>query len=105
MESSDAAPAKKKTVVVQVSTFLKWGVTDTIGHKSETQQGKVLVVEVWCKLCRAHSVQIQIDSRLRGQARKEIDKNVNGTSFVTKHTVNRHLGSLAHRIAVDLEGR
>ena len=86
MESSDAA--KKKTVVVQVqfSTFLKWGVTDTIGHRTETQQGKVLVTEVWCKLCREHAVQIQLDSRLRGQAKKEIDKYVNGTSFVSKYT-------------------
>ena len=81
---------------VQLPTFLSWKVSDVIGYKAKTKDGREYVVKVWCKSCAKYSDKTLRDPRLRGQARRDSKKFVSGTEFITKHTVTRHLSSLVH---------
>eukprot|EP00117_Sycon_ciliatum_P008181 scpid79301/ scgid10997/ len=78
---------------VQVSTFLSWNVGDSIGHDVERVGGKDMVTKVWCKLCAKHSDKIRSSSQLRGKALADMLKFVEGTNYVTKHAVTRHLSA------------
>lgn len=85
---------------VQLKTFLSWGVGKTIGH--ETDRDGEFVTKVWCKLCAKHSFKIL--GKLRGQAQIDFMKYVDGSEFVSRHTVFRHINnSAAHNSAVELE--
>lgn len=89
---------------VQLSTFQSWQVSDVLGIKTETTTGNVCrVVEVWCRICSKHASKIRGDSRLRGQAKSEIDIFVMGTTNVTKHSIMRHLHGSAHQIGLAFE--
>ncbi|KAJ8040913.1 hypothetical protein HOLleu_15360 [Holothuria leucospilota] len=47
---------------------------------------------------------IESDSRLKGRAKVEIRKFAEGTNYITKHTVCRHLNSsLAHEVGLSYE--
>ena len=81
----------KRTSNGQLATFLSWKVQDSFGYETKRQDGRALVSKVWCKSCSNFSDKIARDYRLRGQAKL---KFVEGTEFVTKHTVTRHLESL-----------
>ena len=81
------------TKTVQKSTFLKWDLTHVIGYDAEDRGGTLVINKVWCKVCAKHIANIIKDSRIRGLAQKETQKFVEGTSFITKHTVQRHLNS------------
>ena len=39
----------------------------------------------------------------KGPVKKSVKSYIEGTNFVSKHTVNRHLESEGHRIAVQIE--
>ena len=106
--------SKIKGNFVQLSTFKKWPTGSIIGYKTEEKDCKMMVTEIWCKVCARHSDKIKKDSRLKGRILTEIDKYVTGTtgSFITKHsvTVLCHLNeSIAHKIAkehkAELPGR
>ena len=36
---------------IELSTFLKYGLTEVISHKTVETGGKTLVNYVWCKVC------------------------------------------------------
>ena len=36
---------------IELSTFLKYGLTEVISHKTVETGGKMLVNYVWCKVC------------------------------------------------------
>ena len=36
---------------IELSTFLKYGLAEVIGHKTVETGGKTLVNYVWCKVC------------------------------------------------------
>jgi len=85
---------------VHRTTFERWGVQSYIGfHTNDTQQ----VTDVWCKTCARHIKLILRDSRIRGQAKVDAQRYVTGTTFVTKHSVVRHLSSQAHKIGLLLQ--
>ena len=44
---------------IELSTFLKYGLTKVIGHKTVEAGGKTLVNYVWCKVCAKFKTQIE----------------------------------------------
>ena len=61
-----------------------------------------MVVNVWCKTCRENGDQIRMDVRVWRKVLNDIKKYIEGTDFVSKHTVTRHLESNTHRIGLEL---
>ena len=94
MSLSTAKPKKGNSV--RTKTFKNWGFS-TIGFIEESGD----VVEVWCKTCSKHAA--KICSQLKGKAALDINSFIEGTNFVTKFTLQRHLGSRAHTIGTELE--
>jgi hypothetical protein len=79
---------------VQLATFNRWGVSNYIGVVIQKEDdGRVVVSKVWRKTCSRHIAEIVKDPKIRGQARMEIQRYVEGTTFVTKHSVTRHMSS------------
>lgn len=72
---------------VELSTFLNYGLTEVIGHKTVETGGKTLVNFVWCKVCSKFKKEISSSSTLKGQAKTSVLAFINGTNTVTKHTV------------------
>ena len=64
---------------VQLSTFRSWKVDEKIGHRLERRDGKELVVQVYCKFCAKHSDVIQCNAKLRGRAKVDALKFVEGS--------------------------
>ena len=97
-------PEKGAEKPCNYTTFLKWNIGPEIGIETEDKEdGRKLVTQVHCKLCSRHFEKIKKDSRIKGQAKKEIEKYVTGSRYITKWTVERHLTSKTHRIACDYE--
>ena len=77
---------------VQLSTFLKWGIpSEILAYETETRDGRTIVGKVVCKLCTTYYQEIRQDSSIKGQAKNEVVTYINGTNFVTKHSVFRHI--------------
>jgi hypothetical protein len=69
-----------------------------IGHKIVENN----VSLVWCKVCTKHVHKIR--EGIRGKALNDLEKYIQGSGFVTKHTVFRHITkSDVHQKAVKLE--
>ncbi|KAK6171761.1 hypothetical protein SNE40_018194 [Patella caerulea] len=85
---------------VQLKTFLRWNTGGQIGVKTDTNGH---LTSVWCKLCAKHCEQVIKDTKIRGQAKSDVQKYICGTDFITKHNVMRHLGSAAHKTAIEYE--
>lgn len=88
---------------VRLQTFLSWGVSEIIGRVTETQTDQSeKVVKIWCKVCAKHAHKVRCS--LRGKALHDFERYVQGTEFITKHTVMRHISdSSAHKTAAELE--
>lgn len=85
---------------VKLKTFLQWPTDGEIGYRTDGD----FVEFVWWKTCAKHIQKIESDSRLKGRAKAEIHKFAEGTNYVTKHTVCRHLNnSLAHEVGLSYE--
>ena len=95
---------KSKDNNVNLSTFLSWKKEGFIGYKTEEIEGKKVVNFVWCKVCARYKETIL--SRLKGSVKTSACSLIDGTNFVTKHSVTRHLDGKAgscHQIALELE--
>ena len=79
---------------VQLSTFAKWNIDNYIGYESSSEDGKIVITKIWCRTCSKYYDKIKGDSRIRGQAKKELTTYVDGTTYVTKHNVQRHLETM-----------
>ena len=89
---------------VLLSTFLKWSVDNIIGYKTIEAGGCTYVYYVWCKVCARNKSSIMQHPNCKGKVKDSLKKYIEGTNFVTKHTVTRHiLIGEGHRIAVRLE--
>ena len=89
---------------VNLSTFLSWKKEGVIGYKTEKLEGKKVVNFVWCKICARYKETIL--SRLKGSVKVSALAFIDGTNFVTKHSVTRHLDGkpgTCHQIALELE--
>ena len=83
---------------VELSKFRFSGKDNSIGHKIKIIKDKQLVTKVWCKLCAKQSKAIQSHPTCKGPARKAMLAYVNGTSYVAKCKIMRHLSGKAHSI-------
>ena len=46
--------------LIELSTFLKYGLTEVIGHKTVETGGKTLVKYVWCKVYAKLILKLQV---------------------------------------------
>ena len=83
---------------MDLATFMKWGKDGVIGYKTITVDQRVYVNFVWCKVCKRNR-----HPNCKGPVKKSVKSYIEGTNFVSKHTVHRHLESEGHRIAVQIE--
>ena len=72
---------------IELSTFLKYGLSDVIGHKTWEKDGKTLVTSLWCKICAKFKAPVQSSSFVKGNAKKAAQAFINGTNMVTKFQV------------------
>ena len=72
---------------IELSTFLRYGLTEVIGHKSLEKEGKTLINLVWCKICEKFKRKIINSSTVKGSAKKSALAFIDGTSYVTKYQV------------------
>ena len=88
---------------VDLATFMKWGKDGIIGYKTINEGQRVCVNFVWCKVCQRNENALFQHPNCKGPVKKSVKSYIEGTNFVSKHTVNRHLESEGHRIAVQIE--
>ena len=72
---------------IELSTFLKYGLTEVIGHKTLETGGKTLVNYVWCKVFAKFKTRIESPSNVKGSAKTSALAFINGKNSVTKHQV------------------
>ena len=64
-----ASTAKKgKGAIKELKTFLEWGKSEIIGHKTEILDSKEYVTKIWCKLCLKYRYQIFSHQTIKGAA-------------------------------------
>ena len=83
---SDERRFKGSGVSKDVSTFLSWGKENIIGYKTKKVADKELVIEIWCKICAKHKVQLL--TSVKGAAVQFLKAFTSGTNNVTKHQVS-----------------
>ena len=88
---------------VMLATFKKWDLEDAFGNKTEEKDDKIMVNYVWCKICAANKTALLQHPNCKGSVKNAILSFINGTTFVTKHTLQRHLSSEGHKIAKSCE--
>ena len=76
---------KQKGNRVELGTFKSWGKEGIIGYKTEESNSKIYVNFIWCKVCAKYKSQIV--SAVKGSAQAAALSFINGTNFVSKHTV------------------
>ena len=83
----EASDGKK----IPLLTFRKWNVSDIFDIKKETIDGATYVVKFFCKVCTNYVDQVERDPKMKGVARSQIRTYVDGTTYIIKHNVNRHI--------------
>ena len=73
-----------KSNSVELSTFLKYGLTDVIGHKTLEKEGKTMVNFIWCKVCAKFNNQIINSLSVKGSAKTSTLAFISGRNSVTK---------------------
>ena len=86
---------------VQLSTFLKWNVSDVVGYTTNEENGNTYVVTVYCKVC-ARNKEAALKS-CKGPIKEAVMRFIDGTNFVTNHSVTKHLSKAAHMDACKAE--
>ena len=65
--------------MVELSTFISWEKSSSIGHKTITKpNGKTMVNFVWCKVCARYDNQIV--HRVKGSAKSSVLAFIKGTN-------------------------
>lgn len=88
---------------IDLSTFEKWGKDGVIGYKTINIDNRVFVNFVWCKVCERNKDALLHHPNCKGPVKKSVLAYVDGTNYVTKHNVHRHLEGEGHRIALEIE--
>ena len=88
---------------VSLATFKSWGKEGVIGYKTCEINHKQVVNFVWCLVCAQNKDAVLVHPSCRGPAKKAMLSYIEGTSFVSKHTVERHLAGKAHNISLEAE--
>ena len=94
MATASVQPKKKQEPVgkkIPLCTFLKWNVEEVFDYKTEIIDGMTYVVKIYCKMCVKHIHSVERDDKMKGVARAGMRTYVDGSAFITKHNVNRHI--------------
>ena len=81
---------QQKGLSVSLETFNKYNLK-VFGFKSEKVDGSDRVTFVWCKLCAKHKDAILIRPQCKGSARKALQQYIEGTTYVSKWNMERHI--------------
>ncbi len=95
--------SESKGSKIDLNTFNKWGKDNVIGYKTIEENGRTYVNFVWCKVCAGNKDSLLSHSNCKGAVKRALNAYINGTTYVTKHNVNRHLEGEGHRIALSIE--
>ena len=95
--------SKGKGSKVELSTFLSWGKESIIGYKTENVDNRVFVNFAWCKICERNKNAIFVHPNCKGPVKKSVLAYIEGTNYVSKHNVHRHLEGEGHRIVLQIE--
>ncbi len=88
---------------VDLETFKKWGKDGVIGFKTIEENSRRYVNFVWCKVCARNKDSLIAHPNCKGSIKKAVKAYIDGTNYVTKHNVTRHLEGDGHRIALSIE--
>ena len=80
---------------VDIMTFKKWGNRGVIGCKTVSLENRNFVNFAWCKVCRRNKDAILLHSNC--PVKKSVLAYIDGTNYVSKHNVHRHLDGEGHR--------
>ena len=100
MATASVKPKKKQEPVGKMiqCTFLKWYVEEVFDYKTEIIDGMTYMVKIYCKMCVKHINSVERDDKMKGVARAGMRTYVDGSAFITKHNVNRHINGLRYNI-------
>lgn len=73
---------------VKLQTFKSWNFAE-IGYKVIEESDVSYVNFVWCKLCAKNKDCVSQGPSVKGASRNVADVFIEGTNFVTKHTVSK----------------
>ena len=78
-----------KGLRAKYSNFIKWNLQGSFGYKTVNEGGTDYVNFVWCKVCAKHSQNKSLKAtQVRGASEVSSENFIQGTSFITKHTVS-----------------
>ncbi|XP_065650803.1 uncharacterized protein LOC136078922 [Hydra vulgaris] len=97
--------AAKGNTKIKLSVFNKWDFKDIFGWKIVNEDGIDYINFIWCKICANRSSRSMKPREIRGATKLSSDNFTNGTNFITKHTIQRHLASKTHQNAAEIEKR
>ena len=104
MANLEASASSSKGHKVALSTFKSWEKESVIGYKTEIDDvGRTYVNFIYWLVCCRNKEATSGHPSCKGEAKKAMLAYVEGTNFVTKHTLTRHLTSKAHGIALEAE--
>ena len=92
--------ASKGSSVEQI-TFKAWQKDEILWFKTEEKNNKKYVIR--CLVCARNKDIISAHPACHGPAKKAMLSYIQGTNFVKKHNVIRHLEGKAHSIALEVE--
>ena len=82
-----ASKDSTKGNIIHLSTFKSWGF-NKFGVKTKKNDQDRYVYQVWCKICAANKDKICCHQAVKGATKTDAERFINGTSFVTKHSVS-----------------
>ena len=97
--SNSLQTMSQSNYIVKVNTFLKYNFKD-FGH-NVTDSNPDWVSSVWCMTCAKWYKEIlKKDSQIRGDALKAFNRFVQGTDYISKYTLNRHIESKVCKLKI-----
>ncbi|XP_065640532.1 zinc finger protein 862-like [Hydra vulgaris] len=86
---------------ITLKTFKSWDFADVFQIETVTEKEKIYVIKIICTLCKLH--QNKILSKTNGAVRAAALRFINGTNYVKKDSICRHLSGATHQHAIQLE--
>ena len=82
-----ASKDSTKGNIIRLSTFKSW-VFNMFGVKTKKNDQDQHVCQVLCKICAANKDKIYRHQAVKGATKTVAERFINGTNFVTKHSVS-----------------
>jgi hypothetical protein len=83
---------------VTLKTFEKWNLSEIFCTETTLENGITYVVKIFCNVCALY--QDNILANTKGAIRTAALRYINGTCYIKKDGVSRHIQSAVHRNAI-----